>query len=365
MIANIEASLRERINPIIFEDLLTIGRADLPWIELHKKTILISGGSGFLASYLVQSLLLLKQLYDLDIKVLCVVRNVVLAKERFKPWIEDPSLQIICQDISDPLPIDFPKADFIIHAASQASPKYYGVDPVGTLLANSIGTRNLLDHALVSDTKKFIFFSSGEVYGQPMKNVASVNEMDYGYLDPMNVRSCYAESKRMGETMCVSWANQYNLNVSIVRPFHTYGPGMSLQDGRVFADFVADVVARKDIVLNSDGSALRAFCYLADASIGFLTVLLKGKNTEAYNIGNPFAEISIKELAVTLSKLLPSRQVNVVFKQYNANTKYLQSPIVRVCPSINKIIELGWSPTVGIEQGFQRTIQSFINLRDS
>ena len=117
----------------------------------------------------------------------------------------------------------------------------------------------------------------------------------------MNVRSCYAESKRMGEVMCVSWGQQYNIHTVIVRPFHTYGPGISFDDGRVFADFVADAVLGRDIVLRSDGLAQRSFCYISDATIGFLTVLLKGDRGEAYNIGNPEAEMSIRELADTIS----------------------------------------------------------------
>lgn len=356
----IESYLVERLNPIILEDLLTITTADLPWEEFDGKTVLISGGSGFLASYLVQSLLLIRRLRGLSINIECVVRNMESAKVRFQAWSGESDFNIFCHDISRPLPDNFPRADFIIHCASQASPKYYGSDPVGTLLANSIGTNNLLEHALKSSALKFMFFSSGEVYGAPVREQKLVAEDDYGYLDPMKVRSCYAESKRIGETMCVAWGCQYNLQTVIVRPFHTYGPGMSLDDGRVFADFVADVVAGRSIVLRSNGLALRPFCYLSDASVGFFTALLRGEKSEAYNVGNPLAEISIKDLAITLSELLPERRVGVTV-EFSDNKSYMQSPVLRSCPSISKLEKLGWFPRVGIREGFSRTIRSFLN----
>lgn len=176
----------------------------------------------------------------------------------------------------------------------------------------------------------------------------------------MNVRSCYAESKRMGETMCVSWDQQYDIHTVIVRPFHTYGPGISFDDGRVFADFVADVVLGRDIVLRSDGSAQRPFCYISDATIGFLTVLLKGKRCEAYNIGNPETEMSIIALAETISRLFPERNIKVRTEVLVDDKLYLKSPISRSCPSIEKAKKLKWAPSIEIEEGFRRTIQSFL-----
>lgn len=352
--------IKENINPIIMGDLLTISRANLPWDQLDKKTILITGGSGFLAGYLIQSLLVIKLLYGLDIRIVCVARNINTARARFQAWNQEQNFEIFGHDISQPLPKDFPLADFIIHAASQASPKYYGVDPVGTLMANSVGTKYLLDHALASKSQKFLYFSSGEIYGIPIDDENLVTEESFGCLDPMEVRSCYAESKRMGETMCVSWSKQYDLHTVVVRPFHTYGPGMSFSDGRVFADFVANVVEGKNIVLKSDGMARRPFCYLTDATIGFLTVLLLGKKANAYNVGNPNAEIAIKDLALRLSKLMPGRHVEVVFQVQDG--KYMQSPIARSCPDIGKLKALGWMPTVGVDEGFSRSIESFLNL---
>ena len=356
----IDEYLPLKLNQIIKEDLEKICSSDLPWEKLRNRKILVTGGAGFLASYLVQALLAAGRKYNLNSEVICVVRNLKSAHKRYELYKNNSELSIFQHDISMPLPDIFPSADIIIHSASQASPKYYGVDPVGTLQANSVGTMYLLEHAVKSKAEKFLFFSSGEVYGIPVDENRLIRENDYGYVDPMNVRSCYAESKRIGETMCVSWAKQFGLNVSIVRPFHTYGPGMALDDGRVFADFVADIVAKRNIVLKSDGVAQRPFCYIGDAILGFLTVLLKGDSSQAYNVANPNAEISMKDLAFTLAKLFPESKTDVQFDVSPSSSAYLKSSIIRQLPSIEKIIKIGWLPEVNIEVGFRRTILSYI-----
>jgi nucleoside-diphosphate-sugar epimerase len=205
-----------------------------------------------------------------------------------------------------------------------------------------------------------MFFSSGEVYGIPLDSMEPITETSYGYLDPLNVRSCYAESKRIGETMCIAWAKQYGLDTVVVRPFHTYGPGMALNDGRVFADFVADVVAKRDIVIRGDGSEKRCFCYLADATVGFLSVLLNGINLEAYNVANPSGEISMKNLAKLISDLFPDRNIKIRFEDPETKKNYLRSSILRSLPSIEKIKKLGWLPETSLEVGFAKTIKSYI-----
>jgi len=248
----------------------------------------------------------------------------------------------------------------ILHAASQASPKYFGTDPVGTLNANVLGTYNLLELAREKRSEEFLFFSTGEVYGEVDEARMPIREDGYGYVDPVNVRSCYAESKRMGETMCVAWSHQHGVPVKIVRPFHTYGPGMRLDDGRVFADFVANVVQGQDIVMKSDGSAIRAFCYVADATVGFFEVVRKGGNREAYNIGNDKGEASILELANVLANLFPDRPLKIIRKETLSGNQYLQSKINRACPDISKVRALGWEPRYSVEEGFRRTVRSFL-----
>ena len=347
-------------NPIIREDLNFIASSKLDWAYLENSTILVTGGSGLLGAYLVKSLLHVNDCYSLNLSVICVTRSFKSANIRLLDYLEHPSLNVVIHDVSLELPKDLPSADFVIHAASQASPKYYGSDPVGTLLANTNGTVNLLNYSVRCGASRFMFFSSGEVYGTPYDFNQSISEKDYGYIDPMNVRSCYAESKRIGETMCASWSHQFNMHSCVVRPFHTYGPGMALNDGRVFADFVSDVVHGREIRLKSDGLAMRVFCYISDATLGFLTVLLRGASSEAYNIANPNAEISIRDLAFTLTTLHPEYQLDVIYDKNSDDSSYIKSPVPQCSPNIEKAINLGWTPTLGIKDGFSRTINSYL-----
>ena len=187
-----------------------------------------------------------------------------------------------------------------------------------------------------------------------------IKETAYGYLDCTKVRACYGESKRMGENICVSYHAQYGVNSKIVRPFHTYGPGMALDDGRVFADLVANIVRKEDIVLKSDGSAIRPFCYLTDAVLGFLTILIKGENGQAYNMGNPDEEHSILELSNILIDMYKEYGLKIVMTNPDQGNSYLKSPISRNSPNIDKIKQLGWAPKVGVREGFRRTISSFL-----
>ncbi|MCX6720729.1 MAG: NAD-dependent epimerase/dehydratase family protein [Candidatus Staskawiczbacteria bacterium] len=341
-------------NPIIEQDLKLITNADIPWGKLEGKNILISGANGFLPSYLVKTILFLN---ENKFKNKAKVFAMDMADNRLAIHKGRKDLVFINQDICQPIDI---KDDihFIIHAASKASPKFFGKDPVGTLSANIFGTKNLLDFAKEKKVDSFLFFSSGEIYGQVSEKDMPIKENTYGRVDTTNVRSCYAESKRMGETMCVSWLYQYNVPAKIVRPFHTYGPGMNLDDGRVFADFVSDVVNNRNIIMKSAGNAVRPFCYIADATIGFFTILLKGENGQAYNLGNDLAEISVFNLAKLLVELFPEKNLKVEKKENN-EVGYLKSGIDRCSPNVSKIRQLGWSPRYDLKQGFMRTVESF------
>jgi nucleoside-diphosphate-sugar epimerase len=288
--------------------------------------------------------------------VIAICRNRERFLKNFGEYLNCLNVEYHEQDICLPLKINS-QIDFIIHAASQASPKYYESDPIGTLSTNTIATMQLLELAKNLKTEGFLYFSSSEIYGQ-FANTPT-KETDYGYIDPTAIRSCYAESKRMGENMCVAWHHQYGVPTKIVRPFHTYGPGMKLDDGRVYADFVSNAVKGTDIEVKSDGLAKRSFCYIADATAGFWMVLLKGSNAEAYNVGNPDGNISILDLANLISGLDVEKKMKVIFKQRSASESYLTSPVLITCPDISKIKTLGWNPITTIEDGFRKTIESY------
>jgi UDP-glucuronate decarboxylase len=344
-------------NPIILEDLEYIYNSSLDWTIFNNSSVLITGANGFLPAYLIELFLYINTKNpEINLTVYGLVRNENKAKARFREYLKYKNFKLVVQDVCDEIKIKG-NIDYIFHAASQASPKFYGLDPVGTLYPNIIGTINLLNFSKTKNVKSFLYFSSGEVYGDT-KSI-NIEESDFGYLDPTNLRSCYAESKRMGENICVSFHHQFGVNVKIVRPFHTYGPGMALDDGRIFADFVDCIINKKDINLNSDGSAIRCFCYLSDATIGFIRVLLDGIAGQAYNIGNPDEETSILNLAKTLTNLYSDYKLNINLKNYNNTKGYISSKVQKISPNIDKAKKIGWYPKITLIQGFQRTIDSF------
>lgn len=347
------------MNHILSMDLQEISQSSIiDWKRFKNKTILITGANGMLPSYIVFTLLYQNKKLNLNLKVIAQVRNISRAKSVFTDFIHDKALILYERDVTLQYNINI-KIDFIIHAASQASPKYYNIDPVGTLMANIQGTINILNLAKDNLAESVLFFSSAEIYGEVNKEL--IDEKSYGYLDPCSIRSCYSESKRMGEQLCVSYNKQYSTHCKIVRPFHTYAPTMKLDDGRVFADFVKNIVEGNNIVLKSNGEAKRAFCYATDATIGFLKILLDGKDGEAYNMGNPTQEISIKDLANTLINLYPERNIKLIFA-INSNDNVQKSAVKSVLPSIEKLNNLGWEPRINIKEGFSRVINYKSNI---
>jgi UDP-glucuronate decarboxylase len=334
-------------------DSLEVVNRKLEWHALNDAVVVVTGAGGFLGSALVEALLARHDLSEghQPRKIIAVVRDVPRARVRLG---SHPALQIFEHDLAKPMS-GFPAFTHAIHAASNASPRFYGVDPVGTMLPNTLGTHGLLELARRNDAR-FLFVSSGEVYGELPPDWIPTREHEFGFLDPTDVRSCYAESKRAGETLCASYARQFGVHAVIARPFHTYGPGIDLNDGRVFADFVRDVVAREDIVLHSDGLARRAFCYVTDAVLGILTILVAGVPGEAYNVGSPENEVSIGDLSELLVGLFPERDLKVRRAPRDVGN-YMISPITRNSPNTDKLQGLGWNATVGLEEGFTRTVR--------
>lgn len=343
-------------NPVIEEDMRYIlSDQNIPWGLLRDKTVLISGISGFLPAYMAEALLYFNRTENANIHIIGMVRNLGKAKQRFCRYINSPWLELHQADVGANWKLST-KVNYIIHAASNASPKFYGIDPVGTILPNAFGTKNLLDLGKRDHVSAFLYFSTGDIYGEIPADKYPIREDQYGELDPLGDRACYAESKRMGETFCRAYMKQYGVPAKIVRIAHTYGPGVRLDDGRSFADFISAVVQNRDIILNSDGSARRPFLYLADATRAFFTVLLKGNPGEAYNVGYD-DDISILELAQMLVHMYPEKRLQIRFASEH-RLGYLTIPAQKRCLDISKVKALGWSPKFTEEEGFRRTIQS-------
>ncbi len=326
------------MNPIIQQDIESIVSAPLPWEEFSGATVLVTGAAGFLPAYMVETLLYLnRKVLSRPCTISAIVRNKDRAEKRFSDYSRNDGLWIAESDIANQVWI--PGFDYVIHAASQASPVFYINDPVGTLAPNTIGTYRLLSASRYC--KGFLFFSSGDA-ALP--------------IDPLDLRACYGESKRMGETICAAWHRQYRIPAKIVRISHTYGPGMRLDDGRVFSDFTRDILNGGPIILNSDGGTYRAFLYLAEATVAFFTVLLKGECAKAYNVANPYSYTSIEDLARRLGAWF-----NIPVER---RKEKIDSPIPRAVEGtgphdITLLKMLGWNPSIMIEEGFSRTVESY------
>ena len=346
---------------VVEEDLEQIARADLPWSALAGARVLVTGASGLIAAYVTEFLLFLNERQTgAPMQILALVRNREKALERFAAYANRPDFELVVQDVCEPLALPGP-VQYIIHSASPANVRICSADPAGTLKSNMVGTYQLLELARRSACRGFLFVSSGEVYGQfGPTQTRPLSENCYGVLDPLALRACYGEAKRAGEALCSAWHLQYGAPTRIARLGHTYGPGMDLADERVFADFVGRVVRRENIVLKSDGSAMRPFCYLADAVAGLFTVLLKGAGGEAYNLVNDQAELRIGDLAELLCGLFPEWRLRVVRPPppENQPQPVLWNPGIRVCSA--KLRALGWTPFTTPEAGFRRTVRFYV-----
>ena len=320
---------------------------DIPF----KKKILITGCSGFIGDYILQALT--ASVFN--------NKNIIHGIDIIKPKNKYKNFKFFKRNLLKITPSSIPKIkyDYIIHLAGIPSPTYYKKFPLGTIFLNSNLAEILLKKSNI-DKSKFIYFSSSEIYGNPSADKIPTDESYNGYVSSISDRSCYDESKRMGETLCVSYAHQYKIDVKIVRPFHTYGPKMDLKDGRVFADFVSNVVMNKNLIIKSDGKTERCYCYLKDAVIGFLRVLINGKSGNAYNIGNPNETYSVKELAKKILETQKQTSLRLIYQEQN-DMNYLRSPYSKMIPNIDKVSKLGWKPTTTVIEGFDRTIKSYMD----
>jgi UDP-glucuronate decarboxylase len=343
---------------VVQEDLQRIvDNSHIQWEALRNKSILITGANGMLARYMVYVMMHLNLRQQYNTKVIALVRNAEKAQKRFADFMGSDRFQLLVQDVSEPLRVEG-EIDYIIHAASNASPRYFLEDPVGIIRANTLGTMNVLELAKGKKVTNVLYTSTREIYGSMPVGKKEIMEPDFGAVNCKELRAAYPESKRLAETLFESYHFQHQVPYTIVRLAHAYGPGMEIsQDGRVMADFISDVVNGRDITLKSDGSAERAFIYLSDAVAGIFTVLMHGRNGEAYNIANESEPMMIRDVAAELVKLFPNQQV--VFDIPEEQSQ-VYSKVERVTLNTQKLESLSWRCQVNLREGMKRTVASFI-----
>lgn len=329
---------------------------------LSNNSVLLTGANGFLGYYFIKSILLWN---DLNPKKKISLYALDLFPAGIPDWIPKRSdLTILKKDITQFDPGAKLNFDFIIHAASIASPIFYRKFPIETINANVRGLYTILEYLVKKQKTKntvkgLLFFSSSEVYGDPIKGNIPTPETYRGNVSFTGPRACYDESKRFGETLCVNFAKVHNLPIKIARPFNNYGPGLKITDGRVIPDFAKDILNNKNITLLSTGSPTRTFCYVTDAIAGYLKILTKGKSPESYNIGVEKPEISIIDLAEKM-KNIAKKYFNYsgkIIRKKSADKNYLTDNPNRRCPQISKAKkDLGFKPKITLEQGLINTL---------
>ena len=339
------------MNPIICEDVKSIINEPVCWEKLKGKTILLTGASGMLGSYIMAVLVFLNRDHDFGMQLYGLMRH----PEKLDREVRE-QICVIQQSVTEPIRTDV-RFDYILHTASPASPLIMRHDPVGTIAANTLGAWYTLKLAQESGAEGYLFISSREIYGQPYENQELFTEDTYGFVDPLNPRSCYPEGKKAAETMCASYRAQYGLNTKIARLAHTFGPGMTIDDGRVQADFLRDVVNHRNIVLNSEGLAVRTYTYVRDAVSALFYILLNSPDDEmVYNISSEESTVSIRQLAEAMASAYPERELSLVFDIPETSGNDGTAPFTLGILSSDKIKGIGWHPKHALKDGIRRTV---------
>ena len=317
--------------------------------RLAGSRILITGAGGLICSALVDFLLKL----ELDIQVYAAGRDTQKLKKRFSYWQNASNLYFVHYDALEPLTLDIPM-DYLIHGASNASPKAYSTQPVETMLANFTGMHNVLRYGKSCGSRGVLYVSSSEVYGKK-DNADPYGEGEYGFVDILNPRACYPCSKRAAETLCAAYTAEYGLRTVIVRPGHIYGPTATASDDRASSQFPRDVLSGKDIVMKSAGSQLRSYCYVLDCVSAMVTVLLDGQTATAYNISNPDSVVTIRQMAEGFAhaagrKIIFENPSDVETKSYNL--------MDNSALDAQRLIDLGWKGLFDLQSGVAATLDA-------
>ena len=315
--------------------------------NLRNKNVLITGASGLICSSFIDLLMRYNE-QGTHISIYAMSRNEKYAHKHFEAYWGNPLFSFICHNVIEPFSLDIP-FDYMVHGASNASPKRYATDPVGTMKSNLGGGSNLLE--LAKEKKaRLLYISSGEVYGEG--DGSDFTEDYSGYVDCLNPRACYPSSKRASETLCVSYKEQYGVDVVIARPCHIYGSDIE-RDDRAFAQFLRKAKAGEDILLKSDGSQVRSYCHVDDCASALLYILLRGINGKAYNIANRDSVLSIKELAELIAQTVG---VKIMYDIPSNSESKGYSKVQRAVLDSSLLESLGWRPQISLKEGLRRVL---------
>lgn len=346
---------------IVKADIERISNSNISWHKLKDKSVLVTGATGFIGSFIIHSLMRKNETDNLNVKVIAFVRNIEKGRCAYGEYEKAGMLTFIEQDVTMPLPTD-KRADYIIHCASNAAPKEYSLYPVETMKTNFFGTVNLLDYAKAVKAESFLYVSTIEIYGTT-HGVPEIDESTYGVIDAMKVRSCYPLSKKGCETLCLSYADEYNLNVKVGRLSYIFGPGMKKGDSKIVAVFPKCIADGENIVMKSKGEQLRSYTYVTDAITGLFTVLLDGESSQAYNIASKKCITTIAGIAHTLVDSYPEKGLKVIFDLPTQAEAKGFSLIENAVLSSEKLEGLGWQSEIDLVTGLKNVVAEQIELK--
>lgn len=324
------------------------------------RTWIITGSGGFIGSYFLDFIdYCNRYVFSTPDKVICIDNYRTSSLDRVRHLTGNDNFIFIEKDISKPIEVT-QDVDYIVHAASIASPTFYRKYPIETIEVNVWGLKNMLDIAKSKSIKSMLYLSSSEVYGDPDPTNIPTSESYNGNVSCIGPRACYDESKRLGETLCVNYWKKYGVPVKIVRPFNVYGPGLRIDDRRVIPDYFKGALYNRKIEILSDGRPTRSFCYISDAVAGFIKVLMSEYNGEVFNIGNDDEEISMKKLAEKIAEIVENTEI--MYSQSN-DKEYLADNPHRRCPDLRKAKNLiNYHPSVNLEAGLRRLMDWYKSI---
>lgn len=327
--------------------------SEIPWETLNNKNILLTGVSGMIGFTLVRMLLEYSRSENANIHITGISRNPDTAKKQLGDIMDAPEFVYVSADINLPLE-HMGTFDYIIHCASNTHPRQYSTDPIGTIMTNVLGTKNLLDYAACHGVKRFVFLSSVEIYGENRGDVEVFTEDYLGYIDCNTLRSGYPEGKRLGESMCNAYAKQKGIEFVIPRLSRTYGPGLLGTDSKAISQFIHKAALGEDIVLKSKGEQLFSYTFSEDAAAAVLLIMLKGESGAAYNVSDTKSALTLAELAEILADIGGGK---VVFELPDEVEKAGYSTATKAVLDATKLERLGWSARVHIREGLERTVK--------